>query len=249
MFGPIWRTWWLGDAVGAVVVTPIVVLWAEGPRLEWTRKRLIELFLLLLGLSFTAWIVFGGRFHSELKNYPLEYICVPFLIWAAYSFGRRKAAMATCIPAGIAIGGTLHGFGPFSGEAPNTSLLLTQLFIGIVAITSLALAAEVSESERAAQRFRLAVESTPTGMVMSNREGRIVLANSPGMKIFGYEEELVGQSVEVLVALRFRGGHTDHRSGFSARPQARNGVRRGGVETVLFETERRAARSWSEDLR
>src|SRR5579859_241195 len=68
MFGPIWRTWWPGDAVGAVVVTPLVVLWREGPRLEWTRKRLIELFLLLLGLSFTAWIVFGGRFHSEIKN-------------------------------------------------------------------------------------------------------------------------------------------------------------------------------------
>jgi diguanylate cyclase (GGDEF)-like protein/PAS domain S-box-containing protein len=222
MYGPIWRTWWLGDAVGAVVVTPLVLLWRENPRLEWTSKRLVELVLLLAGLSFTSWIVFGGRFHSELKNYPLEYICIPFLIWAAYSFGRRKAATATSILAGIATWGTLHGYGPFSGEGPNTSLLLAQLFIGIVAITSLVLAAEVSERKRAAQRFRLGVESAPNAMVMSNREGKIVLVNSQGVKMFGYkEEELVGQSVEVLVPQRYRGGHPEHRAGFSARPQAR----------------------------
>jgi diguanylate cyclase (GGDEF)-like protein/PAS domain S-box-containing protein len=222
MYGPIWRTWWLGDAVGAVVVTPLVLLWRENPRLEWRRKQLIELALLLLGLSLTAWIVFGERFHTELKNYPLEYICVPFLIWAAYSFGRRKAATATSILAGIATWGTVHGFGPFSREDPNTSLLLAQLFIGIVAITSLMLAAEVSERKRASQRFRLAVESAPNAMVISNREGEIVLVNSQGMKMFGYkEEELVGQSVEVLVPQRFRGGHREHRNDFSARPQAR----------------------------
>jgi diguanylate cyclase (GGDEF)-like protein/PAS domain S-box-containing protein len=222
MYWPIWRTWWLGDAVGAVVVTPLVLLWRENPRLNWTRKRLIELAFLLGGLSFTAWIVFGERFHSELKNYPLEYICVPFLIWAAYSFGRRKAATAISILAGIATWGTVHGFGPFSREDPNTSLLLAQLFIGIVAITSLVLAAEVSERRRASQRFRFAVESAPNAMVMSDREGKIILVNSLGMKMFGYkEEELLGQSVEALVPQRFRGGHPKHRTGFSVRPQAR----------------------------
>jgi diguanylate cyclase (GGDEF)-like protein len=169
-FGPIWRTWWLGDAVGAVVVTPLVLLWRENPHLDWSRKRLVELVLLLLGLSSTAWIVFGGRFHSQLRNYPLEYICVPFLIWAAYSFGRRKAATATCILAGIATWGTLHGFGPFSGENPNTSLLLAQSFIGIVAITSLALAAEVTERKHAEDRVqRLAVTDPLTGLANYRR--------------------------------------------------------------------------------
>jgi diguanylate cyclase (GGDEF)-like protein len=161
MFGPIWRTWWLGDGVGAVIVTPLVLLWRENPRLNWTREQIIELVLLFLGLFFSASIVFGGRFHNELKDYPFEYICIPFLIWAAFRFGRRKAATATCVLAVIAAWGTIHGFGPFAREAQNTSLLLVQVFMGIVAVTSLALAAEVSERKRADERVQRLVVTDP----------------------------------------------------------------------------------------
>jgi integral membrane sensor domain MASE1 len=170
LYGPIWRTWWLGDGVGAVIVTPLVLLWRENPHLNWTREQIIELALLFLGLFFTAWIVFGGHFHSEIKNYPLEYLCIPFLIWAAFRFGRRKATTATCVLAGIAIWGTLEGFGPFSRETPNTSLLLVQSFVGIVALTSLALAAEVSERKRADDRVQQLVATDPlTGLANYRR--------------------------------------------------------------------------------
>jgi len=169
-FGPIWRTWWLGDGVGAVLVTPLVLLWRENPRLNWTREQIIELALLFLGLFFTVWIVFGGRFHSEVKNYPLEYLSIPFLIWAAFRFGRRKAATATCVLAGIAIWGTMQGFGPFSRETLNTSLLLVQSFVGIVAVTSLALAAEVTERKRADERVQQLVATDPlTGLANYRR--------------------------------------------------------------------------------
>jgi len=163
--GSIWRTWWLGDGVGAVLVTPLILLWRENPRLNWTREQIVELALLFLGLFLTASIVFGGRFHSEVKNYPLEYLCIPFLIWAAFRFGRRKAATATCVLAAIAIWGTLQGYGPFSREALNTSLLLVQSFVGIVAVMSLVLAAEVSERKRADERVQQLVATDPlTGL-------------------------------------------------------------------------------------
>src|SRR6266851_9255293 len=169
MYGPIWCTWWLGDAVGAVVVTPLLLVWRENPLLKWTREQATELALLFLGLFLTGWVVFGGHFHSALKNYPLEYLCIPFLIWAAFRFGRRKAATAVTALAGIAAWGTLHGYGPFARESQNTSLLLLQSFMGIMAITTLVLAAEVAEHKRAAERFRLAVESAPNAMVMIDR--------------------------------------------------------------------------------
>src|SRR5437899_3363066 len=169
-YGAIWRTWWLGDGVGAVIMTPLVILWRENPRLIWTREQIAELALLFLGLFFTVWIVFGGPFHAEVKNYPLEYLCIPFLIWAAFRFGRRKAATATCVLAGIAIWGTLQGYGPFSRETLNTSLLLVQSFVGIVAVTSLALAAEVSERKRADERVQQLVATDPlTGLANYRR--------------------------------------------------------------------------------
>src|SRR5579864_2386368 len=139
-FGSIWCTWWLGDGVGAVIVTPLLLLWWENPRPRWTREQITELAFLFLGLFATSWIVFGKPFHSELKNYPLEYLCIPFLIWAAFRFGRRKAATAVCALSGIATWGTLQGYGPFVRESQNTSLLLLQAFMGIVAVTTLVLA-------------------------------------------------------------------------------------------------------------
>jgi diguanylate cyclase (GGDEF)-like protein len=170
MFGSIWSTWWLGDAVGAVVVTPLLLLWWENPRLNWTRKQLIESALLFLGLFFTGWIVFGGRFYASLKNYPLEYLCIPFLVWAAFRFGRRKTATAICTLAAIATWGTSHGFGPFARESQNTSLLLLQAFIGIMAVTAMALAAEFTEHRRADEYVRqLAVTDPLTGLANYRR--------------------------------------------------------------------------------
>jgi diguanylate cyclase (GGDEF)-like protein len=185
-FGSIWCTWWLGDAVGAVTVTPLLLLWWENPRLRWTREQVTELAFLFLGLFATGWVVFGKPFHSELKNYPLEYLCIPFLIWAAFRFGRRKAATALCGLSVIAAWGTLHGYGPFARESQNTSLLLMQSFMGIIAIMTLALAAEISERKRAEERVRnLAVSDPLTGLANYRQ---LVEALETEIKRFGRNE-------------------------------------------------------------
>jgi len=44
-YGPIWLTWWLGDAVGDLVVAPLLVLWSAKPQLKWNRVRLLEVVL------------------------------------------------------------------------------------------------------------------------------------------------------------------------------------------------------------
>jgi diguanylate cyclase (GGDEF)-like protein len=193
MYGSIWCTWWLGDAVGAVIVTPFLLLWRQNPHLNWTRRQVIELTFLFLGLVFTGWILFGGRFHAALKNYPLEYLCIPFLIWAAFRYGRRKAATAICILSAIATWGTLHGFGPFSRESQNTSLLLLQMFMGITALTTLALAAEVTEHKRADEHVRqLAVTDPLTGLANYRR---LLDALDSEIKRYGR----VGRSFAVLL--------------------------------------------------
>jgi diguanylate cyclase (GGDEF)-like protein len=185
-FWSIWCTWWLGDGVGALLLTPLLLLWWENPRLSWTREKAVELALLFLGLLATGWAVFGGFFHAELKNYPLEYLCIPFLIWPAFRFGRRKAATALCALSLIATWGTVHGFGPFARETQHASLILLQSFMGIMAITILALAAEVSEHKRAEERVHnLAVSDPLTGLANYRQ---LVEALESEIKRFGRTE-------------------------------------------------------------
>lgn len=164
-FGSIWLTWWLGDAVGCLVVAPFLILWAANPRIRWNRSQVLEAAALLLGLVFVGLTVFAGLFPSEIKNYPLEFLCVPFFIWVAFRFGQREAATALVVLSAITIWGTLHGFGPFVRENPNASLLLLQAYIGVTAIMTLALAAVVSEHREAeSQLLQMAVTDPLTGL-------------------------------------------------------------------------------------
>ncbi len=66
------------------------------------------------------------------------------------------------------------------------------------------------------------VESAPTGIVLVDRHGKIVLANAEAERMFGYgRAELIGQSIEILLPTRFRDGHPTHREGFGRDPSVR----------------------------
>ncbi len=94
-----------------------------------------------------------------------------------------------------------------------------------------AIGRDVSERRHAEQRFRTAVESAPSGMVMSDESGEIVLVNRAIEAMFGYTaHELVGQPIEILVPTRVRSLHPELRAGFFAAP----GVRAMGAGRELY---------------
>jgi diguanylate cyclase (GGDEF)-like protein/PAS domain S-box-containing protein len=153
-YGAIWFTWWLGDAVGDLIVVPVLILWSGNHHLRWKMGRLIEGILLVAGIALVGAAVFGGLTPFVIRNYPLEFLCIPFLVWAALRFGRRAAMTSVVLLSGIALWGTLHGSGPFVRETQNQSLLLLQAFMGTLSVMTLALAAVVWERRQVEEALR-----------------------------------------------------------------------------------------------
>src|SRR2546426_12580145 len=148
-YGRIWLTWWLGDAGGALIVAPVLLLWGLDTSVRWTLPQVKEVGLLLVVLVLVGLAVFGGVLPITIETYPLAFLCIPILVWTAFRFGPRETATVTLLLSWIAIWGTLSGFGPFARETQNESLLLLQAFMGITAIMALALAAGATEQRRA----------------------------------------------------------------------------------------------------
>ncbi len=72
------------------------------------------------------------------------------------------------------------------------------------------------------KRFELAVEASPNGMVMIDEKGKIVLLNSQTEEMFGYErDELMGETIDILLPDRFRKSHKTYRNKFSESPESR----------------------------
>ncbi len=151
-FGQTWLTWWLGDGIGIILVAPALILWASDRRVQWKPPKAVEGVLLLSLLLLVSSVVFGR--WSQGRNYPLEFLCTPVLLWAAFRFGPRDTALMILILSGVAIRGTLAGLGPFVRSSPNTSLLLLQLYTGTVALVALSVAAIVAERRRAELHLR-----------------------------------------------------------------------------------------------
>ena len=160
----VWLTWWLGDAVGDIVVAPALILWiGVRPAPRWNRQRLIEGLLAALATIAIAFALFGGVFPS--RHYPLTVVVWPLIIWVTFRFGPRETATAILLLSMIAIARTLGGYGPFARLSPAESLTLLQVWAGFTALTSLVLAAVVAAQKDIEGTWReLAVTDPLTGL-------------------------------------------------------------------------------------
>lgn len=153
LYGSLWWQWWLGDAMGALVVAPVLLTWGTEPRIGWPARQVAEAGTLLVAVASVSHIVFGGWVAAEAPHYPLAYAIFPFVIWAALRFGPRGAATATMVISGIAIWGTGREFGPFLGKNLTESLMLLQIYMSVVAVTALVLTAAIAERKRGERRL------------------------------------------------------------------------------------------------
>jgi two-component system cell cycle sensor histidine kinase/response regulator CckA len=190
----IWTTWFSGDAVGIVLVTPLILAWASGPWLRVSKRDVLEASLLATLLVASA---------AALWQAPVSYVYAifPLTIWAALRFGVRGAGAASLVVSAIAVAYTVNGVGPFATSTPVNNLFSLQTFIGVLALTNLIIAAVIAERrtvesalQRSRQQHQDIVNYASVGVLQTDLQGKIILANPALARILGYEkpEHLLG---------------------------------------------------------
>jgi signal transduction histidine kinase len=203
-FGRVLRTWTLGDAAGVLVVAPVLMTWTATGLNGIRRRDAAEGVGVLVLLAVLAEV-------APQRDVP--YVVFPVLLWAALRFGPRGAATAILVVCSITVWNTAHEDGPFVRDSITDSLLATQLFIAIAALTSLLLAAVTAERTRAA-RALAASEAAQRALADEHaalrRVATLVAAESPPSRVFEQVTEEVGRLLGLPAAtvVQYHGAHT-----------------------------------------
>jgi signal transduction histidine kinase len=195
----IWRTIWIGDASGALVVLPLILVWAHFLSPAWRARSPIEAAAMIAAVVGLSVIAFSS-------NNPFAYLVFPALIWAALRFGQQGATLAVAVAAGMAVGETAHNVGPFVEHSITQSALTTQLYIAVAALATLCLGATVCERQRSASELVEAKRSRLEELRASRR--RIVEASGEARRQLerdlhdGAQQRLVSLSLDLQLLRR-----------------------------------------------
>jgi PAS domain S-box-containing protein len=146
--GAAWLIYWLGDATGVLLVTPLALRFTDVLKLR-KKDRIGEigiLFVLLVGACF---VIFSDLRSIPIKLDVMAFAVLPFIMWAAIRFGLGVTAFSILIVAAIATVGTALGSGPFTSNTTFVNAVLLDVFFGVLSVSGLSLAAVISEREQA----------------------------------------------------------------------------------------------------
>jgi PAS domain S-box-containing protein len=138
-----WLLWWVGDAMGALIVAPLILVWSTNPLRRLERARLLEgasLVAVLVGLSVLV-------FLAGYWRYP--HLIFPILIWATLRFGQAGAVSGSFVVTAIAIAGAVDGSTPIADRSETEIVQILEGLLGAVAVSLLILGAVLEERTRA----------------------------------------------------------------------------------------------------
>jgi len=198
----VWFNWWSGDAIGVMLITPLLVAWMYGRLTTLTGRQVAE--IALLGASMLA-------ASAMLMRVPqgYEYGVFPLVSWAAIRYGPRGASLATVLVAGVAMWHTVNGLGPFIGSGSD-GLWRLQLFLALLTAGSLvltamamaqakvarALALDEGKLRRTTQLLSTLIDAAPLAILAVDSNGCVRSWNRAAEQVFGWTEaEILGQTV------------------------------------------------------
>lgn len=136
-----WFTFWVGDCMGVLIFTPLLLVWSLKKlilRLEDYKEELCGLAALFIVISILFILV---------NQYPVVYLFIPFSIWVAIRFGFHGTTIASLLISGVTITATTLGYGTYNIAYPHSPLLVLVMFIETILITGLLIAALVSDQD------------------------------------------------------------------------------------------------------
>jgi PAS domain S-box-containing protein len=200
--------WWTGDVLGALVVAPLLLVWAPAAPSRSGARGPLEIALLCLGTVVAAELGLGQLFsYTILRQVDYLYLLFPFVIWAALRFSSRGASLMTLTISAVAVWHTTRGAGPFVAGTATGTLFAAACYLAIVAITGLILAAAVAHERESAtealrhreEQLRVALDAARMGIwSWSAEENRItwdgtmrqLYGLAPQERVTTYEEFL-----------------------------------------------------------
>jgi len=148
-FWPTWAVWWVGDAMGVLVVAPFLLSLLRRPWLPRFRlERALELGGLVALTGAVTFVLFDNNLH-------LEYLVFPLIAVAAWRYQLRGVAPVALVASGVAIVAAVRGMGPFANESLLVKMVTLQVFNVYVALTSFVLSSFVEARQRQARAERL----------------------------------------------------------------------------------------------
>lgn len=168
LFFQAWLGWWLGDTVGVLIFTPLLLIlpvYLKESRFRMHQPGAQFVFIMSACIA-TAWLIFGSFLSAGALNLSLAFLVFPPLIWASLRFDILGAAVAGLIVSVIAVWGTAHGYGPFSNDFVQHSKVQSDQLVLFIFVTTVFLVSFIVvfvQSSRldAELRYQALVEQVP----------------------------------------------------------------------------------------
>ena len=150
-FPKVFSTWWIGDSVSVLLFAPLVFVWLRSPQDSKIKSWLCwEVIAVLSSLITVAYFAF-------YKSQPVEYLLLPPLLWSAFRFGSKFTTLTVMLVSMTSSIATAHELGVFyKPQVDGNSVLLLQIFMGVMAIANMSVLAIVSENDQANLRLQRA---------------------------------------------------------------------------------------------
>jgi two-component system sensor kinase FixL len=212
-----WRTRFFSNMVTALTLTPALVTWCDFRLGQWKRissGRALEGSVLFLGLVIASTVVL---YNARMNPDPvLFYAPLPFLLWAVFRFGPRATSAAILIVTFLAIWSSAQGHGPFANQSAEINARSMEMFLIIMAVPIMLLAAGIQEGRKAEERFASAFRASPDPIsIIRQRDGTLIDVNDHWVKMFGHErKEAIGRTLRDLNLCLSEGGHVQQMVGF-----------------------------------